>query len=61
METLRKHVEGMVIKSAGKEIHITITIGIATGMADSNYEKVIHSADEKLYLGKERGRNQVVV
>ena len=40
---------------------ISITIGIATGMADSNYEKVIHSADEKLYLGKERGRNQVVV
>ncbi len=61
MEELRKRIEGMVVKSAGKEIRITITGGIATGTVDSNYEKVIHSADEKLYLGKERGRNQIVM
>ena len=61
MESLRAQVEGMEIKSAGKIIRITITGGIATGMADSNYEKVIHSADEKLYLGKQRGRNRIIV
>lgn len=61
MEDLRKQIEDMVVEVAGKEIHVTITSGIAIGMPDSNYEKVIHNADEKLYLGKKRGRNQVVV
>lgn len=61
MEDLRKRIEDMVVEVAGKEIYVTITSGIAIGMPDSNYEKVIHNADEKLYLGKRRGRNQVVV
>lgn len=60
MEALRKKIEGMVIQSRRKEIHVTITTGIATGLADSNYEKVIRSADEKLYLGKQRGRNCII-
>lgn len=61
MERVREEVEKMEIQSGGKCIRITITGGIATGMADSNYEKVIHSADEKLYLGKQRGRNRIIV
>lgn len=61
IEALRKRVEGMVVETAGKEIRVTITSGIATGIADSNYEKVIGSADEKLYLGKQRGRNRVII
>lgn len=61
MEDLRKEVESLVIESGGNKIRVTITSGIATGMADSNYEKVIRSADEKLYLGKQRGRNRVIV
>ena len=61
MEDLRKEVEALVIPSAGYHIRITITSGIACGLEDSNYEKVIRSADEKLYLGKQRGRNRVVV
>ena len=51
----------MVIEVRGKDIRVTITSGIATGLADSNYEKVINNADEKLYLGKQRGRNRVVI
>ena len=61
MEDLRKKIENMVIVVKGKDIRVTITSGIATGLADSNYEKVIGSADEKLYLGKQRGRNRVIV
>lgn len=61
MEELRKEVEALVIPSSGRHIRITITSGIAAGLADSNYEKVILRADEKLYLGKQRGRNQVIV
>lgn len=61
MESLRQRIENLVIKASKKEIRVTITIGIATGMEDSNYEKVINSADEKLYLGKQRGRNRVII
>lgn len=61
MEELRKEVEALVIPSGGYHIRITITSGIAYGLEDSNYEKVIRSADEKLYLGKQRGRNRVVM
>lgn len=61
MEDLRKKVEQMSVTSGNNIIHITITSGIAGGLEDSNYEKVINNADEKLYLGKQRGRNQVVV
>ena len=61
MEQLRQEVESLVIQAAGCHIRITITSGIACGLADSNYEKVIRSADEKLYLGKQRGRNRVIV
>ncbi len=61
MEQLRQEVESLVIQAAGCHIRITITSGIAAGLSDSNYEKVIRSADEKLYLGKQRGRNRVIV
>ena len=61
MEGLRKQIEEMVIHTNQKTIHVTITSGIGIGLAESNYEKVIKSADEKLYLGKQRGRNQVVI
>jgi len=61
MEQLRQEVQALVIPSAGYHIRITITSGIACGLEDSNYEKVINSADEKLYLGKQRGRNCVIV
>ncbi len=61
MEGLRKQIEQMAIQADQKTIRVTITSGIGIGLAESNYEKVINSADEKLYLGKQRGRNQVVI
>ncbi len=61
MENLRKQVENMVILAGGREIHVTITSGIAEGFPGGNYEAVIKSADDKLYIGKQKGRNQVVV
>ena len=61
MEKLRKQIESMVTETDGQEIHVTITAGIAAGVPSSNYEKVIKRADEKLYTGKQNGRNQVVI
>ena len=61
IEELRKRIEGMVIETEGQRIHVTITGGIAEGRPESNYEKVIKSADEKLYIGKQQGRNRVII
>lgn len=61
IEDLRKQIEKTVIWAGGEEIHVTITGGIAEGHPGSNYEKVIKSADEKLYMGKQQGRNRVIV
>ena len=60
IEKLREQIENMVIVADGKEIRVTITGGIAEGVADTHYEKVIKSADEKLYMGKQQGRNRVI-
>ena len=60
MEEVRAKIESAVIRACGKDIRVTITVGIAIGLAGSNYEKVIRSADEKLYLGKQRGKNRII-
>ncbi len=61
IENLRKQIEDMVIQTGGRDIRVTITGGIAEGLPGSNYEKVIKCADEKLYIGKQQGRNRVIV
>lgn len=40
-------------------IRVTMTFGISQGSADS-VDELIKTADEKLYLGKTNGRNQIV-
>lgn len=61
MENLRQRVEATVFEAGGHRIQITITVGISLGQAGTNYLDVIHAADEKLYYGKQHGRNQIVI
>ncbi len=43
------------------EIHITVSIGVADNMeCDQTPEELIETADRRLYLAKDRGRNRVV-
>ncbi len=44
----------------GTKMNITMTFGVADGTEYIRYENVIKKADEKLYVGKNNGRNQVV-
>lgn len=43
------------------KLHITMTFGIADGTGNTSCEAVIKEADERLYIGKNNGRDQIVV
>lgn len=60
MERLRSEIENSVIHVGNEMIAVTMTFGLAEYSFDRNSETTIKEADEKLYLGKQGGRNQVV-
>ena len=46
--------------SGGKEFSVTMTIGICLGTPEDTVDKIISQADERLYKGKQSGKNQTV-
>lgn len=43
------------------EVHITMTFGIVeAGEQFANIDSMVSSADRRLYIGKQNGRNQIV-
>ena len=54
-------VEKMHLEFEGNEIAITITVGVEECNFTSPLEDLLGKADEKLYMGKNSGRNKVVV
>ncbi|MBP5745025.1 MAG: GGDEF domain-containing protein [Lachnospiraceae bacterium] len=61
LENLRKRVENEDLSFEGKEIRATITIGGAVREENESVDKWIQRADEKLYIGKGKGRNKVEI
>lgn len=60
MELYRKRVESHMVVHEGKEMSVTVSIGISCAPKDStNEKKLFERADECLYVAKENGRNQV--
>ncbi|MFO7612733.1 MAG: GGDEF domain-containing protein [Clostridia bacterium] len=59
MNRFRMHVEFDKISHDGKEIPITLSIGIAYCDSKNECEETIKRADEALYRAKESGRNMV--
>jgi diguanylate cyclase (GGDEF)-like protein len=60
-ESIRRAVDAETFSFEGRDIHVTLSVGIATcpGHADKVHE-LISAADAALYEAKETGRNQVV-
>jgi len=60
MELYRKRIESLVVCHDGKEMSVTVSIGISCAPKDSrNEKKLFERADECLYVAKDNGRNQV--
>ena len=61
LETLRKNVEAMTVTYEGNEIKLTLTSGFELKDKSITIDNWIAAADEKLYQGKNSGKNKVVV
>lgn len=60
LEGLRRDVEQLSLCVQEQTLHVTMTIGLASADQSSSMAHLIHLADQKLYAGKQAGRNQVV-
>ncbi len=60
-ESLRKNVENKDFVFEGNSFKVTITIGLSDHVKDRSVDQWINEADEKLYQGKNSGKNKVVV
>jgi diguanylate cyclase (GGDEF)-like protein len=60
LEAIRRKVRDTKVCKAGKEVGVTMTFGLAEYDFSGGLEATIKEADQKLYMGKENGRNMVV-
>lgn len=59
LETLLDEIRNTCIESDGNQIHITMTFGMACDPA-AELKDLLREADDRLYYGKNNGRNQIV-
>ncbi len=58
-EKLRILIQEMPILLEANELHITASLGVATSDETDSVERMVRIADERMYLSKNNGRNQV--
>lgn len=58
---IKNEIENTIIEYEDKKISITMTFGMAKGDISVTSEEIIKEADDKLYEGKQNGRNRIVV
>ena len=59
-ERVRSHVAECNIVVGGHTVKVTLSLGIATGEAAADSEKLLHAADTAMYQAKNAGRNRVL-
>lgn len=57
---IRSDIESKKIEFEGKQISVTVSMGIACSSETAIYQELLNKADERLYKAKENGRNQVI-
>ena len=61
LEQLRTTIEKESFEFEGVKINITITIGAVNHLKDISLEEWVELADEKMYTGKNSGKNKTVI
>lgn len=59
-EEMRQRLCEALLQTEGYTITISMTVGFATSHDTRDTEELIHLVDERLYKGKNKGKNQVV-
>ena len=59
-ERIRKRIEDLTIESNGHKLKITMTFGVSESIPGLRIERLIQIADERLYKGKQNGKNCVI-
>lgn len=60
VEQLQKAIREYDFTYGDNEIRIRMTFGVEAGHKDEHYEERVKRADNKLYIGKNNGRDQIV-
>lgn len=60
VEQLQKAIREYDFTYGDNEIRLTMTFGVEAGHKEESYEERIKRADNKLYIGKNNGRDQIV-
>ena len=58
-ERVRSHVAGCSIVVGGSNVHVSLSLGVATGQTAAETDKLLHAADTAMYQAKNAGRNRV--
>lgn len=60
LEKIKTKIKNMVIKKGDTEVRITMTYGLAEHGYQEDMEATLKEADQKLYIGKESGRDVII-
>ena len=61
IDKLQQTIRDLQVRYGDQTIRVTMTFGMGQSDPGESYEKVIKRADEKLYVGKNGGRDQIVM
>lgn len=60
VDRIRKRIESNPLQRDGKEIAVTVSIGVTTLGCNAQFDQLYSEADQALYAAKKTGRNRVV-
>jgi diguanylate cyclase (GGDEF)-like protein len=60
LEHLRQKIKGIVFDGGHEKFSVSLTYGLVEYDYVSNLDTILKQADEKLYIGKENGRDRIV-
>lgn len=60
LEQIRDRIKNTAVELNGRRVGVTLTYGLAEYNFSGGIDETIKEADEKLYMGKEKGRDRIV-